>query len=105
MAEEVPDFDLPPSRYMIQEDDKGSCVGTIVRYPLAGYGSFVQQFTLKRMVTNLEQPEEPPYNLPIEVNYTKVIFLREAAQKIKIGDEDYLLIHCDNILGLIPSEE
>jgi hypothetical protein len=106
MAEIIPDdFILIPNRYLIQEEAPGSCIGTIAQEPGPAYGSFANAFTLKQSIPNPAEPEnpgDPVYPATITLTYTKVVFKREEAQEVNWDGKDYLLVHCDSILGFIP---
>jgi len=106
MAETIPnDFILIPNRYLILEDDAGSCMGTIVQSPPSAYGSFPTNFTAKKSEANPVPPEDPPepgYESVIITVYDHVVFNRESAQGVKIDGTDYLLVYSDNILAFLP---
>jgi len=102
MAETIPDnFILVPGRYLIQESEAGSCLGTIVQAPPGCYDTFQEKFTTKKTITDLSDPENPEM---IVIEYAHVIFFREMAQEVKIDGVDYHIIHSDNILAFIPDE-
>jgi hypothetical protein len=120
MAYEIPsDFVLPAGRLLIQltEDDDDCCVADIVRVGEdKNWGCFPKAFRysvytkIKRVIDNpdyvpSEPPEEPPERPgQIIIDYARIIFNRLTAQEVKIGAEDYFLIHVIDILGLIPPE-
>ena len=122
MAYEIPsDFVLPPGRLLIQliEDNDDCCIGTIIRFGEdVNWGCFRDVFRfsgqdytkLRRTMDDPnyvppEPPEEPPSSPnQITIDYTKIVFNRLTAQEVKIGADDYFLIHITDILGLIPPE-
>jgi hypothetical protein len=120
MAYEIPsDFVLATGRLLVQADEgEGNpCVGTIIRigedingcgFPRAFQFSTPDYTKIKRQVDDpdyIPDPEKPD-NRPdqIDIYYTRIVFNRKTAQEVKLGDEDYFLIHVTDILGLIPPE-
>lgn len=120
MAYEIPsDFILATGRLLIQADEgeDDSCVGTIIRigedingcsFPRAFRFSAPDYTKIKRTIDDPDFVPDPenPDGLPSQINiyYTKIVFNRLTAQEVKIGDDDYFLIHVKDILGLIPEE-
>ncbi len=122
MAYEIPsDFVLPAGRLLVQltEENGDCCIADIIRIGEdKSWGCFshvfpitIQDYTrLRRTVADPNyvppEPSEEPPPLPdkIVIDYTKIIFNRLTAQEVKIGAEDYFLIHVNDILGLIPPE-
>lgn len=121
MAYEIPsDFVLPPGRLLVQADEGADnpCIGTIIRFgEEVNWGCFrdvfrfpVQDYTkLRRTIDDPnyvppepEEPTVPPEQ--IHIDYTKIVFNRKTAQEVKLGNEDYFLIHITDIFGLIPPE-
>lgn len=120
MAYEIPaDVVIPAGRLLIQADEGAdACVGTIIKIGIEeNFGCFSRAFRLTlqddtKIRRNMPDPEyvppepEGPY-IPIPtipIDYTRVVFNRLTAQEVKIGETDYVLIHINEILGLIPSE-
>ncbi len=104
MAYEIPEnFILLPDRYLLslEVETLDCCVGIVIREPISGYGSMSQTFSLKKM-TNGTPGEEPVPG--VEITYNKVVFKREEAQEVKIGETDYFIVHSSDILGFIQSE-
>lgn len=105
MAEVIPEnYVLLPNRLLIQETEEGSCIADVIKESNGAWGSFVGDFSLQKTFG----PEEPDPENPepaITVNYTRIIFKREGAQEVQIDEEDYLIIHCNDVLAFIPPEE
>ncbi len=116
MAYEIPsDFVLPAGRLLVQADvGLDNPIGTIVRIGedkmwgcFPGVFSYrVLDYTkLRRTIQDPDYiPPDPPEGRPdqLTIDYTRIIFNRLTAQEVKIDDEDYFLIHVNDILGLIP---
>lgn len=104
MAYEISiDFVLLPDRYLVslEVETPDCCVGVVKREPIGGYGSMSQTFSLKKMGNGIAGEESVP---GVEIVYNKIIFKREHAQEVKIGETDYFIIHSNDILGFIPPE-
>ena len=120
MAYKIPStYVLPGGRLRIQADEgEGACIGTIVELGITeDFACFrnVMRFSRNGCCTTLRRTyadpdfvpnEEPPYGKPeqITVDYERVVFNRETAQEVKIGDDDFFIINTDGILALIPPE-
>ena len=106
MAEVVPAFVLPPNRCLVQEETPGGCIGTIVQLPDRQEAEFENEFKYHKKVLYSPPPENPedPQGYFVEVASLKIIFNREREQEIKFDDQDYFIIHWDDILGFILPE-
>lgn len=120
MAYEIPsNFVLPTGRLLIRADEgvDNPCVGTIIRigedingcsFPRAFQFSVPDYAKIRRTIDDpdyVPDPENPKVRPDqIDIYYAKVVFNRLTAQEVKIGNEDYFLIHVKEILGLIPPE-
>jgi len=81
----VNDVALPNDRILVLPDEGNQpSTGVIFRRPVSG-GNFWMD------------------NGNLETRYNRVLFVREMAAEVLIDDTEYLAMHTDAVVGLIPS--